>query len=55
MIDQDDQLIKLMGGDSILGRGLVVHEKADTYTGDTGNAGGRVAVGVIGRANPKTK
>lgn len=34
----------------ILGRGLVVHEKADDGGQPTGNAGGRIAVGVIGAA-----
>jgi len=55
VIDQDDRLIKLSGGDSIIGRSIVVHEKADTFGQPTGNAGGRVAFGVIGWANPKTK
>ena len=41
------------GPTSILGRGVVVHEKADDLkTQPTGNAGGRVAVGVIGVAKP---
>ena len=55
VVDQDDTLIKLMGGDSIIGRSVVVHEKPDTFGQPTGNAGGRVAVGVIGWGNPKTK
>jgi len=55
MVDQDDVHIKLMGGDSIIGRSIVVHEKADTFVQPTGAAGGRVAVGIIGWANPKTK
>jgi Cu-Zn family superoxide dismutase len=54
-VDQNDRLIKLMGGDSIIGRSVVVHEKPDTFGQPTGNAGGRVAVGVVGWANPKTK
>jgi Cu-Zn family superoxide dismutase len=54
-IDENDPMIKLMGGDSIMGRSVVVHEKADDYGQPTGNAGGRVAVGVIGWANPKSK
>jgi superoxide dismutase, Cu-Zn family len=54
-IDQNDPMIKLTGGDSIIGRSVVVHEKADTFGQPTGNAGGRVAVGVIGWANPKSK
>jgi superoxide dismutase, Cu-Zn family len=55
VIDQDDKLIKLMGGDSIIGHSIVVHEKPDTFVQPTGAAGGRVAVGIIGWANPKTK
>ncbi len=38
------------GPQSIIGRGLVIHEKADDYSQPVGNAGGRVAVGVIGVA-----
>jgi Cu-Zn family superoxide dismutase len=55
LIDQNDQLIKLSGGDSIIGRSVVVHANPDTFVQPTGNAGGRVAVGVVGWANPKTK
>lgn len=44
--------LKFHGGTSILGRGLVVHEKADDFGQPVGNAGGRVAVGVIGVAKP---
>jgi Cu-Zn family superoxide dismutase len=40
------------GPHSILGRGLVVHEKADDFGQPVGNAGGRVAVGTIGVAKP---
>lgn len=36
----------------ILGRGIVVHEKTDDGGQPTGNAGGRLAVGVIGVASP---
>lgn len=55
VVDQDDRLIKLSGGDSIIGRSVVVHAKPDSFVQPTGDAGGRVAVGVIGWANPKTK
>jgi len=40
------------GPHSILGRGLVLHEKADDFGQPVGNAGGRVAVGAIAIAQP---
>ena len=44
-----DKLIQLRGKHSIIGRGLIVHAKADDLKTDpTGDAGGRVAQGVIG-------
>lgn len=47
--DKVDSQLMLHGETSILGRGLVVHEKADDLkTQPTGDAGGRLAVGVIG-------
>ncbi len=52
-IDKMDKVIALSGPNSILGRGLIVHAKADDYGQPTGNAGGRAAQGVIGIANPK--
>ena len=52
-LDLIDPALAFIGANSILGRGLVVHEKADDLkTQPTGNAGGRLAVGVIGVANP---
>jgi Cu-Zn family superoxide dismutase len=48
-----DKLIKLHGPHSIIGRGLIVHEKPDDYSQPVGNAGGRVACAVIGVANNK--
>jgi Cu-Zn family superoxide dismutase len=46
-----DKLIQLYGKHSIIGRGLIVHAKADDLkTQPTGDAGGRVAQGVIGVA-----
>lgn len=52
-LDYVDPLLKLDGPHSILGRGLVVHASADDLKSQpTGNAGARVAVGVIGVAKP---
>ena len=46
-----DKHLKLGGEHSILGRSVIVHEKADDLkTQPTGNAGARVACGVIGVA-----
>lgn len=46
-----DTHISFEGDDSILGRGVVVHAKADDMKSQpSGEAGGRVAVGVIGVA-----
>ncbi len=51
-VDMIDPALGFMGANSIIGRGVVVHEKADDLkTQPTGNAGGRLAVGVIGVAN----
>jgi superoxide dismutase, Cu-Zn family len=36
----------------IIGRGVIVHAKVDDGTQPVGNAGGRIACGVIGIANP---
>jgi Cu-Zn family superoxide dismutase len=46
--------VKAMGLDlsNVLGRSVVVHEKPDDFSQPVGNAGGRVAVGVIGLAKP---
>lgn len=37
----------------ILGRAVIVHAKADTFVQPTGDAGDRVAIGIIGVANPE--
>ena len=52
-LDLDVPNLHFRGPASIIGRGVVVHEKADDLkTQPTGNAGGRAAVGVIGVAKP---
>jgi len=48
-----DKMMTMSGENSIIGRGVIVHEKADDLkTQPTGDAGGRVACGVIGIAKP---
>jgi len=53
VLEIEDSHLKFHGPTSIIGRGVVVHEKADDLTTQpSGNAGGRLAVGVIGVAKP---
>ena len=53
VVDLDDTQMSFDGPTSILGRGLVVHEKADDLKSQpSGNAGGRLAVAIIGVAKP---
>ena len=53
-VDYTDSRMAFKGDDSILGRGVIVHAKADDFkTQPTGDAGGRVACGVIGVAKPE--
>lgn len=47
-----DEMIRLHGEHSIVGRAIVVHADEDTYEQPTGGAGPRVAFGVIGVAKP---
>jgi Cu-Zn family superoxide dismutase len=48
-LDYVDKQASFEGPNSVLGRGVIVHEKADDLkTQPTGNAGGRVACGVVG-------
>lgn len=51
-LDMTDPLLTFEGPHSIIGRGIVVHAGEDDLASQpTGNAGARVAVGVIGIAN----
>ena len=50
-IDMTAQGISIAGmKDPIIGRGVVIHAKADDFKQPVGNAGGRLGVGVIGVA-----
>jgi Cu-Zn family superoxide dismutase len=52
-VDLTDSVLKLDGAGSIIGRGVIVHTNPDDFkTQPTGNAGGRLACGVIGIAKP---
>ncbi len=53
VVNLDDDQMTFEGPTSILGRGLVVHAKADDLkTQPSGDAGGRLAVAIIGVAKP---
>lgn len=52
-LERIDSVISIGGQNSIIGHGLIIHAAADDMaTQPTGNAGGRVACGVIGIAGP---
>jgi Cu-Zn family superoxide dismutase len=52
-LDITDKVLKMTGSESIIGHAVIVHEKADDLkTQPTGDAGGRLACGVIGIAKP---
>ena len=47
-VDFVDSTLSLSGADSIVGKAVIIHEKADDFTTQpTGNAGARQACGVI--------
>ena len=53
-VDYTDTRLRFEGAHGILGRGVIVHANPDDLkTQPTGNAGGRVACGVIGVAKPE--
>jgi Cu-Zn family superoxide dismutase len=53
-LDYVDKVMKLDGPGSIIGHAVIVHEKADDLKSQpTGDAGGRIACGVVGVANPE--
>ena len=50
-VEYVDPVLSFEGPTSVLGRGVIVHAAADDFkTQPTGNAGGRVACGVVGAA-----
>ena len=51
-LELKSNLLKFSGENSILGRSVIVHDKVDDWSQPVGNAGGRVACGVIGVAKP---
>jgi Cu-Zn family superoxide dismutase len=51
VIKMSDTLVQLHGPHSVIGRSIIVHAKADDLTSQpAGDAGGRIACGVIGIA-----
>lgn len=46
-LDLTDAVLALDGANSIVGKAVIVHEKADDYGQPAGNAGARLACGVI--------
>jgi Cu-Zn family superoxide dismutase len=52
-LELTDNMMTMSGDKSIIGRGVIVHEKEDDLKSQpVGNAGARVACGVIGLAKP---
>jgi Cu/Zn superoxide dismutase len=46
-------LISLTGKNSVIGHAVVLHELTDQCGDNNGNAGARIAFGVIGIGNPR--
>jgi superoxide dismutase, Cu-Zn family len=46
-IEFTDEIISFSGKSNIIGRAIIIHEKADDFKGPTGNAGPRMAYGQI--------
>ncbi len=52
-LEYNDPIMKMNGAGAIIGHGMIVHANPDDMkTQPTGNAGGRLACGVIGVAKP---
>src|SRR5262245_52601101 len=52
-LEYNDPVLKMNGHGAIIGHGMIVHANPDDLkTQPTGNAGGRMACGVIGAAKP---
>lgn len=52
-IDFVDKVASINGEHSIVGHGVVVHADEDKFTQPSGDAGPRIAIGVVGVANPE--
>lgn len=50
VIKMKDNVISLHGKHSIIGRAIIIHVKEDDFSQPVGNAGGRIAGGIIGIA-----
>jgi Cu-Zn family superoxide dismutase len=48
-----DKVMMLNGPNSIIGRSIIIHANPDDFSQPVGNAGGRIACGVIGIAKPE--
>src|SRR5262249_43088067 len=52
-LEYNDPMVKINGHGAIIGHGMIVHASPDALKPQpTGNAGGRLACGVIGAAKP---